>query len=389
MLKTFTEEYEQIKRDNAYQTKEKTNIQKMKFIAETNHLIMWGCGDGGLHFIDFANTAHIPIAGVCDSNKIGEIFAGHTVQSPMAIVEKYPDAYFLISTMRFSFYMEIADALTKMGIQKDHILSYSSFLSILLPPISIEQFEHDYLAGYQWAYDFFQEEMSKQIILDRISVNLYRKPLVVSSTSPQYFEQGIITLEENEVFVDGGGYTGDTIREFRQQMQQVNAKYKRIHTFEPDQNNVEMIKQELKNCSDISIVPKGLWNCTTNLEFLSTNISTGSHFLEALKTFHKIESNTLIPVTSLDQYFEKFPEDDWPTFIKMDIEGSEKEALIGSEKIIRCKQPKLAICVYHKPADIYELPRLISQYEPKYQMFLRHYEMGYYETVLYAVPRYC
>lgn len=73
------------------------------------------------------------------------------------------------------------------------------------------------------------------------------------------------------------------------------------------------------------------------------------------------------------------------TFIKMDIEGAELEALKGAGLTIQRCKPKLAICVYHKPEDIWEIPNLILDYYPDYKLYLRHYSLHFGETVLYAV----
>ena len=69
----------------------------------------------------------------------------------------------------------------------------------------------------------------------------------------------------------------------------------------------------------------------------------------------------------------------------MDIEGAEKEALIGCEQIIKAQKPKLAISIYHKPEDIIEIPELILSYCDSYRLFLRHYTFGITDTILYAV----
>ena len=73
------------------------------------------------------------------------------------------------------------------------------------------------------------------------------------------------------------------------------------------------------------------------------------------------------------------------TFLKMDIEGSELAALRGAERIIREQRPKLAICVYHKPEDMWEIPSFILSCHPDYKLYLRHHSMLADETVLYAV----
>ena len=74
-----------------------------------------------------------------------------------------------------------------------------------------------------------------------------------------------------------------------------------------------------------------------------------------------------------------------PTFIKMDIEGSELRALKGAEQSIHKYRPKLAISIYHRPEDIFTLPDLLLSYHPDYKFYLRHYSLGYFDTVLYAI----
>lgn len=71
----------------------------------------------------------------------------------------------------------------------------------------------------------------------------------------------------------------------------------------------------------------------------------------------------------------------------MDIEGAEINALKGAEKTIKGYKPKLAICVYHKKEDIWEIPKLILSYVPEYKLYLRHYSPFKDETVLYCVAR--
>ncbi len=74
-----------------------------------------------------------------------------------------------------------------------------------------------------------------------------------------------------------------------------------------------------------------------------------------------------------------------PSFIKMDIEGAELEALKGAKNIIQKYAPKLAVCVYHKPEDMEEIPQLLLEYNPNYRFYLRHYSLTMNETVLYAL----
>lgn len=69
----------------------------------------------------------------------------------------------------------------------------------------------------------------------------------------------------------------------------------------------------------------------------------------------------------------------------MDIEGAEYKALLGAEKTIKKYKPKLAICIYHKPEDVWEIPMLIHKINPNYRFYVRHYSLTTPETILYAI----
>jgi len=74
-------------------------------------------------------------------------------------------------------------------------------------------------------------------------------------------------------------------------------------------------------------------------------------------------------------------------FVKMDIEGSELAALRGAAKALVRFRPKLAISLYHKPEDFFEIPRYLKQLLPDYEFYLDHYSIHFGETVLYGRPR--
>jgi len=73
------------------------------------------------------------------------------------------------------------------------------------------------------------------------------------------------------------------------------------------------------------------------------------------------------------------------TFIKMDIEGAELNALKGSKDTIMKYRPKLAICLYHKPEDIWEIPAYIIQLRNDYKFYIRHYNLWGSGSILYAI----
>ena len=59
-------------------------------------------------------------------------------------------------------------------------------------------------------------------------------------------------------------------------------------------------------------------------------------------------------------------------FIKFDVEGAEKEAIEGAERIIREKAPALCISAYHRTEDLFAIPLQVKALQPDYKVYLRH-----------------
>jgi hypothetical protein len=73
-----------------------------------------------------------------------------------------------------------------------------------------------------------------------------------------------------------------------------------------------------------------------------------------------------------------------PTYMNMDVEGCELEAIHGASHTIKRYKPDLAICVYHKVDHLWRLPLLISSMSSDYRFYLRNYTGYPAETVLYC-----
>ena len=133
---------------------------------------------------------------------------------------------------------------------------------------------------------------------------------------------------------------------------------------------------------------KGVWNEETQLKFYESphdsefNVSIDEHncwYDADEEDKQKVIVHT-VDVVRMDDFI-----DDRITFVKMDIEGSEANALLGAERLIRTHKPKLAISVYHKKDDIWVIPKIILRFNPDYKFYLRTYSFTYGESVLYAV----
>lgn len=150
-----------------------------------------------------------------------------------------------------------------------------------------------------------------------------------------------------------------------------------IWAFEPDRANVKKCSETLKQLevlgNKVNLIEKGLWDRETSLNFTSSS--------NALSRITDDENGNTIEVTSIDRCLK----DEKVTFIKLDIEGSEINALRGAETTIREFHPQMAVCIYHKPEDIWEIPALLLEFNREYKFYLRHYSLCDFDTVLYAI----
>lgn len=192
---------------------------------------------------------------------------------------------------------------------------------------------------------------------------------------PDYLPPGVFRFLEQEVFVDCGAYNGDSIENL---FIKPGRSFAAVHALEPDPGTFAKLN------TYVSGLPEGL-RCKISTQ----DLAASSRWHEATFQADGSEAasfsaggNVRVRCGPLDEALK----DNAPTFIKMDIEGAEQDALCGAVGIIQRCQPLLAICVYHKQADIWEIPALINSIKPGYRFFLRPHLPEGMQSVCYAVP---
>lgn len=243
-----------------------------------------------------------------------------------------------------------------------------------LPIISIDDFlklpDHkEYLIIITVGKENARHEIAEE--LDRNGLTYLFGYSGFGDCDSQYFELRSLFQADwkNEYFVDVGALDGETTEYFLQHFENGHA-----YVFEPNPKQFEITKERLRTYPQAELFPYGAYDKNTTLRFAPAEGDEGS---AKISKAGDIE----IEVRRLDDLLG----DRKVTFIKMDIEGSELAALRGAERIIREQRPKLAICVYHKLEDVWEIPSFILRCHPDYKLYLRHYSITHTETVLYAV----
>lgn len=369
-MNNFYAELTQIK--TAYITGEhRKKLNNLLDILRKHPFVIYGSGNLGQILYAYLIKQGIRAEAFCDTFRSGiDKTTGIPLIVPEELNANYTNRIVVMGTSNHNayYYDQIRVKLKEIGFQGMLITPEQLLLPVyILETIQKEDDPLTHVEQYGALWDYLSDDTSKRVLMDRIRHLLLWEAMPHAPYDNQYFESGIVQLTEAEVFVDCGFYAGDTAEEF---IRRARGKYKHIYGFEPDSTSVE--KCNLQN-DRISIMQKGVWSEETILRFASA----------AKAGTIAVDGDIEIAVTSLDTFFSN--KKDIPTFIKMDIEGAEKQALLGAENIIKTYKPKLALCVYHKLEDLYELPRILKEFRTDYQFYLRHYSESYIETVLYAV----
>ncbi len=265
---------------------------------------------------------------------------------------------------------DIGLQLSGMGIESYIDLSYF-FYEGWKP-----HFDHELLKkninNLDAVYHMLEDDESKDVylslILYRMTLNPMWKPV---PEYRQYFHP-LIRPKINDVIFDAGAYIGDTAIDFAKLLK----NQCQIYAIEPEKTTFEALNRNLKSrkLEDIvTAIPYGLWSERNRL-YIEADPTMGYAIVN--------EGKQAIDLISLDEYIENSGA--IPNLIKMDLEGSELQALQGAKHTISMQKPKLQICVYHKSDDLWTIPLYIKQLNAEYRFYLGHHAEGYCETVLYA-----
>lgn len=181
-----------------------------------------------------------------------------------------------------------------------------------------------------------------------------------------------IPWKEHECFVDCGAFDGDSIRAF---LSRRPYQGDRIVAIEPDPYNAERLRQSLAaSKTECRVVDVALGE------------RFGSHPFKAIGTAGSSldkDGQMAVDVRALDYVLAG----ETPTRIKMDIEGAELPALRGAIRTLQQHKPAMAVCIYHRTEDLWEIPAFLKMVVPEYDLFNRRYGEDCWELVCYAVKR--
>ncbi|HUH97394.1 MAG TPA: FkbM family methyltransferase [Anaerolineales bacterium] len=230
----------------------------------------------------------------------------------------------------------------------------------------------------QRAFSLWADDASRSEYLAQLRWRVTLDPSDLPPHLPQqeiYFLDDLIVPDPHEVFIDCGAFDGDTIREF---IKRRSASYDRIIAIEPDPINFKTLQQYIASLPGPARRGLLAMQCAVGSESRTVQFeATGTVGSSSGRGSLEIEGRPL------DELVKQYA----PTFVKMDIEGAEPDALRGMRQIVQSNHPILAVCLYHRQDHLWQIPLLIKSLSDEYHLFLRRYSDECWELVCYAVPK--
>ncbi len=303
-------------------------------------ILLYGMGNGAEIMIKYLNKISVFPVGFFASDEFvrGQEFLGKRVLTFSQAKEQFPDMIALISfgTSRD----EVIKNIISLDCEK-----YAPEVPVVGEQVFDLEFCKEHRAELEEVYSFLEDETSQKTFKELIAYKLDGKiEHLLASESKRSEVYDILNLNQ-ENMLDLGAYNGDTAIEF--------APFcKKITAIEPDEKN---FKKLLKNTQGLPCAPinVAISKKSGKIEFSSKGGRNS-----------RVGQGRIIDAVNVDSLNEDF------TFIKFDVEGEEKNAILGAKNTL-IKKPKLLVSAYHKSEDIFALPLLIKKLNPQYKVYLR------------------
>lgn len=353
----------------------------------TSPVVLYGAGMLGRHVAARLRRAGItPVAFADDTHaKHGAILDGLDVMPPFRVVEHFGEGVLFIVTI-FNPGLKFLDARERLRrLAEGGVFSFLHLAQIFPgeflpfgpfePPSALAAKRDD----IRRTYDLLADDESRREFVGHLRFRLHSDFAALPPNGHEgYFPRDLFPapLSDNVRFVDCGAYDGDTIAAF---LRHQHGRFSTIDAFEPDAGNFRRLAAHVASLGPdasrrIALHQSGVGAMREARSFNATgNMAAAFNPSGAAR----------VPVVAIDDLIVP---DERPVYVKYDIEGGESEALRGTSSLIRLAQPLLAISIYHRPDDLWQLPLQARALNPDYQLYVRTQGEDGTDVVCYAIP---
>jgi FkbM family methyltransferase len=209
-------------------------------------------------------------------------------------------------------YLETNDGLAFYGLPDKNPYAYLKYLN---------RSKVNKIKDYPFFGSFF-------MILDEIfNKNIYGK---------------FIHINKGDIVVDAGAHFGL----FTVMASKIVGDEGKVIAIEPEPENLKILKKNIKlnNLKNVITINKGIWSSKKDLKMNKGQYNRSHTFVEDHP--EKTSEGLVLQVDTLDDILKEL-NIKTVDFIKMDIEGSEVEALDGMGEVFKFK-PNMVIAAYHQ-----------------------------------------
>ena len=273
-------------------------------------VVLFGAGGLGYELSNtLRNNGIVPVC-FCDNNysKCGTSYLDIPIISFDELTKSYADSLIILSIGKEQYLESIEHQLLQNRFSADRILCKKddlngdvAFMHMYANSCAMNSSDqqggsHEYLHVLQEneqqilnAYNLMADKKSKELFIAKLALiasnghyELFKDFMIHYSEPIRefgignrhneteeyfYFNNDIIQLSPNEVYVDVGAADGDTVHTFVQACNKHSISYKRIYALEPDPNNYYELIRNVSTYSNISCHKLGLWSETGILRF--------------------------------------------------------------------------------------------------------------------------
>lgn len=346
-------------------------------LAATNkHIVMYGMGNGADKILAVCERYGIEVEDFFASDGFvrGQIFHGKKVIAFADVLEKYGAENTVVLVSFASSLPDVMKAIAKVAAVCE---TYIPDVPVKGDTLFCEEYENEHRAELDAACALLADERSREVFRGVVEFRRTGRLDVLKATENDRSAvmQELLHLDDYSVAMDVGAYDGDTARE----LIEFCPNIERIIALEPDRRNFRKLGAYAEDEARVTPVNAAAWSERTTLIFDdSGNRNAG---VDADGTARRTIE---VKAVALDELVAQGERVD---YIKYDVEGSERQALEGSARIIREQKPDLLISLYHRTEDLHELILQLHDLCPQYRLYVRRYpyipawDLNLYATV--------
>ena len=349
------------------------------YLASTERpVVMYGMGNGADKIIAVCEKYGVQISDFFASDGFvrGHSFHGKTVISYSDMKKRYEGQNPIVL---LSFASALPDVMALFKRVGEECELYAPDVPVFGETLFTMEFFEENRERFERVYGLLADGESKRIYENIIRYKLTGdiRYLWNSESNKASVYKDILDCDNIKSYLDLGAYNGDTVRE----MISYNPRLEKVIALEPDARNFRKLTEYAQTTDiDIKCINSGAWNeCTTLLFDASGNRNAGvvtqGNIVSRIKEASVVSVDSVLDGERVD-------------YIKYDVEGSEREALLGSAQTIRIHSPKLLVSLYHRSEDIFALPELVKELNSDYSLYLRRFPyIPAWDLNLYAIKK--